>query len=892
MLPGKQSRLVIAVLLVLGFLCPGFAAAEQPTPKAQRERSLRSTKDKSRVPVDDRPMRMRVKTPEGILVVYDAASPLGVDKGCSGYLAYWLSTANMTTFVFPQVLENEGDLSTALLALKRDLGVDLEALAGANDRVNRVLRAPGVTTGGGPTWEPATLTRAVEFMGFDPGDYPDLDRPGEGGTAQECNPYNSCGISSIGPPGNCDSPGDLARDALAIASGCCPGDGGGDGGGGSGDGGDSCPCCIGAAASEAEGLGSSPGGTATGANCCVCNDGNPCTQDLCDSNCQPYHLPDTGPACGPNADRVCCDGICCAAGSTCCNDECCPSGSYCSCGTHDYRDGWCCPHGKKYCDGACRTLGCNLSLSSGTGKPCETVQLTLTGDCWPEECCLTDARFLYSAADFPPGHENIEPWVSLPWWEGYPGILWCEGGAYSQSMDVYINIDAPPGPVTILVWATSTDGTVLCSAQATLTVQSVVGGIQASSINQDSPTNATWQTLAEGAPVYGGSEASTADNLRLTVQPGPGVVSNISWSASSLGGWASWSPPQFGPGATTWNVGDLLNPHPGEVMFEAYVWYTDGTEQCFNFKSEIGVRTDDVIVVGWIDGTNVPLNPAGVTAQIVAIMPPAGLPVPSSFDCNTFVSDLYFNDNTPNGINPLTGLDRTYILNWLFKFADNANPSTVIPGGDFRNASDTFQDESEVSAFYGLKTNYKLFNRLQIKYLDGGVPQVVRPPTTGIGDTTNPCGPWWPALAVYPGQSGDANGPPAIVLSNRVTLINDGSPDAGAIRAFNTLTGNGVTGTPVFWENIGSKIQFWLNGATSGTITVQPYPTYYVYRNGKRVTTIPQAAQPIGNFVTNPYPFGTVECSTPLRGTTPGGRCGDAESPADSSARVPPYIVP
>jgi len=34
-----------------------------------------------------RTLRMRVETPEGVLVVFDAASPPGVGEGCSGYLA-------------------------------------------------------------------------------------------------------------------------------------------------------------------------------------------------------------------------------------------------------------------------------------------------------------------------------------------------------------------------------------------------------------------------------------------------------------------------------------------------------------------------------------------------------------------------------------------------------------------------------------------------------------------------------------------------------------------------------------------------------------------------------------------------------------------------------------
>ncbi len=74
---------------VLALVCPdSTVAAERPSGKATPQRSLRSTTDTRSVPIDVPAMRMRVETPEGVLVVYDAASPPGVGEGCSGYLAY------------------------------------------------------------------------------------------------------------------------------------------------------------------------------------------------------------------------------------------------------------------------------------------------------------------------------------------------------------------------------------------------------------------------------------------------------------------------------------------------------------------------------------------------------------------------------------------------------------------------------------------------------------------------------------------------------------------------------------------------------------------------------------------------------------------------------------
>ena len=92
---------VATALVVLGIVCPGPAVVgEGPSGKntrkrhpgkTTRERSLRSTTGPQPVPIDVPPMRMRVGTREGILVIYDAAAPPEADEGCSGYIGYWLS---------------------------------------------------------------------------------------------------------------------------------------------------------------------------------------------------------------------------------------------------------------------------------------------------------------------------------------------------------------------------------------------------------------------------------------------------------------------------------------------------------------------------------------------------------------------------------------------------------------------------------------------------------------------------------------------------------------------------------------------------------------------------------------------------------------------------------
>jgi len=421
--------------------------------------------------------------------------------------------------------------------------------------------------------------------------------------------------------------------------------------------------------------------------------------------------------------------------------------------------------------------------------------------------------------------------------------------------------------------------------------------IEVTFVDHDDPKNTNFAILPMGSAVYGGSEESTSDKLKLkaVLEPGAGTVTTYTWSVTGPGS-GNYTPPPPSPSASEWNVGKVGAP-PGTLTFKVEVAFSEGGQAQDTRDVEVGVRTDDTIVVGWINPAGVTL-PGGASAAITGLLTTP--PVPSSLQCNLFVLDLSENFTTPNFIT-LTPTDRSYVLNWLFKFGSNADPTTVIPGGDFRDSAGPFTDEGKVSAFIGTATNYKLYNRFQIKYRVSsgggfnGAPTILHQETR-IGTTKNPCGTVLGFLGTFGGQTGPNNGPPPASPSgggSRVSMINDGSPDSGAIRAFNTLTGKDLPpgSSPVFWENIGTKITFSVANGTAPGLVLQPYPTYYEYRNGTRVSTRPQAASPLGNFAPNPYPFGTVICIG-LGGITPGGRCGDASSAAAGSARVPPYTTP
>lgn len=418
--------------------------------------------------------------------------------------------------------------------------------------------------------------------------------------------------------------------------------------------------------------------------------------------------------------------------------------------------------------------------------------------------------------------------------------------------------------------------------------------IDASAINQDDPTNTSYTSLPDGTPVYAGSQSSTSDSLQLTATLPPNAPSpvNFTWSVTGDGA-SNYTPPAPSPSANTWTVGKIMS-QAGTLSFQVQVDFGGGAQAQNSRDVEVGVRSDDTIVVGWINPAGVTLTGGAQPAVTGLLTPP---PVSASLRCNLFILDLSENFTTPNFIS-ITPADRNYILTWMFKFAGNTDPSTVIPGGDFSNSATSSTDEGKVSNFLSDATNFKLFNRLQVKFrVSGGAfngtPTVLHQ-KTAIGTTHNPCGTVLGFLGLFPGQSGPNNGPPYAMSSagDRISLINDGSPDSGAIRAFDTLTGKDLPSgsTSIFWENIGTRISFTASGPTP-TVVVQPYPTYYEYHNGTLVNTTPQAGSPLGNFNTNPYPFGTVSCIG-VGGITPGGRCGDASSPADSSARIPTYTLP
>jgi hypothetical protein len=509
-----------------------------------------------------------------------------------------------------------------------------------------------------------------------------------------------------------------------------------------------------------------------------------------------------------------------------------------------------------------------------------------------------------------------------------------------------------------------------------------LGTLNATYINKDLPTDSTYQAFPNHGPLYGGSVRFTSDELRLDASdPNPIAGTTYTWYGDGTAG----STPPTGP---IWNM--VIPPLPGVTTFECDVQVPGQLLPTIKtISAEIGIRTDDTILVGWIDpsGVTVPSGSAalasGVDLPVLAMFPPgAGSGLPGSDPNYPFVpifttaaiAALAANDDcidweTTWPSHPYSQADKDYILNWMFKYAPNPDPTVTLstlgtlditnpylplpsldnldPYLPINTSSDFtcyagYMDYDKYKAFLNDNHRYKLLNHFQVKYLVDPInpskfkansPYILQSAAL-VGGTVNPTGippdlaPVLDPLISLPGiefygasellaayanktlfepQAGPANG--NIGEDPNQTLIsqsNDGSPEIPAIRAFNTLMALDVQ-TPLYWQNIGSKITFTC-GATGPKLIYENYPTYNWYGNGVLILpTFKQAANPAMHFFANAYPFGEypsyglppqwpgglpVIIDAPSYPTIPGGRNGIATTPCDGSSPTPAYTVP
>jgi len=493
--------------------------------------------------------------------------------------------------------------------------------------------------------------------------------------------------------------------------------------------------------------------------------------------------------------------------------------------------------------------------------------------------------------------DSSPPPVSL----GYPG-------PFSQDDDGLIRIpihgDAPSqvlGDAQVRIALESPPG---CAPAAFAETDVTVATVEIAPyvIDHDDPARDTYAPVTAGSEsydfaAYGGAHAYTSDFLqfRIVVTPRFARLARATWTVSRPD--ALSSPPPAPSPPLTYNAGRVqLKPGPETVSCHAEFFGGGDCQKEVTF--EVGVRTDDVIVLGWINGSAVALG-LPTHAELLDTFPQDGqVGAVGGLQGNLFMVNLVIGAAAFPDMNgapvPLTIADRTYILNWMFKYSANPDPSSQIDGGSFLNSTTGETDESKISDYLSNPHRFKLFNRLQVRFLvdtgdEGSVairlPLTVLHRDARIGVTLNPFGRVLNFLDEFPGQAGPFNDRLKVGDDRRhIAHINDGSPDSDAIKAFDTLTATDLPSgaTPVWWENIGSQIRFRMSenmGATAFILTAN-YPTYYIYTNGRRTSISLQAASELEHLQPDPYPFG------------PGGRSGDASSPPANGARRPPWTIP
>jgi hypothetical protein len=461
---------------------------------------------------------------------------------------------------------------------------------------------------------------------------------------------------------------------------------------------------------------------------------------------------------------------------------------------------------------------------------------------------------------------------------------------------------------------------------------------------------------------YSGSIPSTSDDVYVQIRNladigGLTNVRSISWKILHKGYRAAVGDPYTVLSTSDyrgsdrqrfyWNVDLCPNTRsgtvqPGKYKFQCRVVGVDG--QVYKGETgvfDVGVRSDDAVVFGWIDGTRVTLpdlsltntgvNPEpyvdkillpGGTANAIATLgaidgavavAEAGSLLAQLSECaHTPVNaahDPIFRDIISN---PGLGImDRRYALYWMFKHGDNTNPATTLRNGNFLNVSGSHINYDRMRRFISGRdafgsSYYKLFNHLQIKYRidtrgNFSYHKVIRR-HSNIGFTKDVL--LHTSALISQGQTGAWNGSSLVSAkspddrtnsANHSWNVNEGSPLAVGVKGFNTLSedisrlGGSQETNYVYWEQIGSRIVFSVNNKARPRIIAQPYPTYHVFLNGRRVNVIPQATSPLGNFVSHPYPFGKAP-SAGQWGTVAGGRNGDAISRRHPTARIPAYI--
>ncbi len=427
--------------------------------------------------------------------------------------------------------------------------------------------------------------------------------------------------------------------------------------------------------------------------------------------------------------------------------------------------------------------------------------------------------------------------------------------------------------------------------------------------DRDDPKKKWTDNVVKTAPVYSGKTTGDMVSWKLG---GTDSWTNATFSWSAEGPETKTGP--SGTGKNEWKIADgdedaandWIKWKPGKYKIKCAISFAGGGSSNVEFKQEVGVRTDDVVVVGWIDPAQVTLNTSGVQSALTQVFPSGGLAASDAsmakqqagFLLKHISEDgvsagfelvpLYLRFAVTNvSFNAFSAADKAYALNWMFKYAGNSPPqNSFTTNGHFdQQLLDDFVDGHD-------STDFKLMNHYQAKYrVNENGKFIIEPGKTRVGEvkskalignTKDPSRLYdvvdslpdavlrflgYPPKGVFQGQPSDKNTQFTIVDTGRTTtrLLNEGRPDQKALDAFFKLTGqdqgyiwSSITFFPdlqYYSETISPSTGQSLtrdpkpSEFSQGRINTQVYPTYWFYINGVKSDKVQnQASSPSALF--------------------------------------------
>lgn len=297
------------------------------------------------------------------------------------------------------------------------------------------------------------------------------------------------------------------------------------------------------------------------------------------------------------------------------------------------------------------------------------------------------------------------------------------------------------------------------------------------SLDRDNPEN-RWDLaiLDAGKPVYAGG--MTGDVVRFELQPmvyeasyawtavrkapaSPAVV--VAGPTGSIGDFLQ-SQQWNGKAAATWAPA-TFDWKPGIYTVRCKVT-KGGIESVYQRELEVGVRTDDVVVIGWINPVTIILPVAGVQPNLLRVLPVAGFEERSSNLAKLkaaflvkYVSEDSVNKRFHTGdlrtamligaalagpaapagaaggaalnnairdhFKAFSAEDKKYMICWMFKYGANVSPDlgdgSIGDGGNFQEARPSSHfSQAKLDAYLARNaehTHFKLMNHFQVKFL-------------------------------------------------------------------------------------------------------------------------------------------------------------------------------